>query len=185
MRSPSGQPPSRWISSRALFPPAVALQQFRLPASRPRGREDDGHELRGCDQDPRLRPDRDAAAQSFRRALKENRAKGEVTYHVIPPGEPVPSVMHSDGRTVPLQYGGENNENFEGFGGWALAAVDYARLLTEIRECQQQVAGELRPRTCAVWSRRGRCPASPASRSTGTAPGFPAPRATQTAGRTE
>ncbi|HEU4868934.1 MAG TPA: serine hydrolase domain-containing protein [Actinomycetota bacterium] len=63
--------------------------------------------------------------------LKENRNPGEVTYHLVPP-DVGPSVMHEDGRDVPLQYGFENNRNFAGFGGWALAAVDHARFLAEI-----------------------------------------------------
>ena len=61
--------------------------------------------------------------------------------------------MHSDGRKVPLQYGGENNDNFEGFGGWALAAVDYARFLTELRSPNNKLLdapGEDLP----VWTRK-------------------------------
>ncbi len=60
--------------------------------------------------------------------LARDRAPGEVTYHVIPP-ETRPSMMHRDRRDVPLQYGGENNANFDAFGGWIMSAPDYARVL--------------------------------------------------------
>jgi CubicO group peptidase (beta-lactamase class C family) len=60
--------------------------------------------------------------------LAGDRAPGEVTYQVIPP-ENRPSMMHSDRHNVPLQYGGENNANFDSFGGWIMSAPDYARVL--------------------------------------------------------
>lgn len=60
--------------------------------------------------------------------LAGDRAVGEVVYHVIPP-ETRPSLMHSDRRNIPIQYGGENNANFDSLGGWIMSAPDYARVL--------------------------------------------------------
>ena len=117
------------------------------------------------------------------RALKQHRAEGEVTYHVIPPVSE-PSVMHSDQRMVPKQYGSENNDNFEGFGGWALAAVDYARLLTEIRATNNKLLATP-AEDLAVWSRRGPVPGIAGVTVFGHGAGIPAPRATRTADRME
>ena len=63
--------------------------------------------------------------------LASDRAPGEVVYHVIPP-QTQPSVMHSDRRGVPAQYGAENNANFDSFGGWIMSAPDYARVLAAL-----------------------------------------------------
>lgn len=85
------------------------------------------------------------------RALKKDRAPGEVTFHYIPPVR-LPSMMHEDRRDLPVQYGGENYSNFAGFGGWSLAAVDYARFLAEIHREKNKLlvtpAEDL-----AVWGR--------------------------------
>ncbi len=62
------------------------------------------------------------------KAALEDRAPGEVEYHFVPPTT-VQSVVHKDRRLVPEQYGGENNANFDAFGGWLMAAPDYARVL--------------------------------------------------------
>jgi len=67
-----------------------------------------------------------------------NRAPGEVRYyHLIEnPGETTfhedlrPSVLEPSQAQVPVQYGGENQANFDSFGGWVMAAPDYAKVLS-------------------------------------------------------
>ena len=64
-------------------------------------------------------------------ALEKDRAPGETTYTVTPPVNS-PSMLSKDRPIVPIQYGGENNGNFDSFGGWLLAAPDYARALSAL-----------------------------------------------------
>lgn len=68
------------------------------------------------------------ARQSF--ALSGKRQPGEVKYHldveqkqksVFGPGD------------VPVQYGAENNDNFDAFGGWLMSSYDYVRLFAAYR----------------------------------------------------
>ena len=65
--------------------------------------------------------------------LVTQRWPGEVRYHDRS-GDTLDlrvawSVMKDDGGMVPLAYGGENYATFGAFGGWVVAAPDYAKLL--------------------------------------------------------
>ena len=59
--------------------------------------------------------------------LERSRAAGEVAYFPSNGGQR--EDLTGGGGQVPLQYGGENNMNFASFGGWVMAAPDYARVL--------------------------------------------------------
>ncbi|WP_224363906.1 beta-lactamase family protein [Hyalangium versicolor] len=59
--------------------------------------------------------------------LERSRAPGEVAY--FPSHEELKPDLTGGGGLVPIQYGGENNMNFASFGGWVMAAPDYARVL--------------------------------------------------------
>jgi CubicO group peptidase (beta-lactamase class C family) len=61
------------------------------------------------------------------RALLENRAKGEVRYYDSHERTAPALYPPQIGKTVPLQYGGENFEAFEAHGGWIASAVDLVR----------------------------------------------------------
>ncbi|MEO6611058.1 MAG: serine hydrolase [Chitinophagaceae bacterium] len=55
----------------------------------------------------------------------------EVHYHVIPAD--IRACMISTGN-CPVQYGGENNTNFDSFGGWILSPIDYVKLFASFRK---------------------------------------------------
>ncbi|MET0863463.1 MAG: serine hydrolase domain-containing protein [Nakamurella sp.] len=63
------------------------------------------------------------------RSLLSERAPGEVSYHDAA-GRRGPSRVHADRRQVDICYGYMNMTNQDAFGGWVLAAPDYARLLS-------------------------------------------------------
>lgn len=60
----------------------------------------------------------------------EERLPGEVKYHAHPPVSNPSTVVPN--QQAPLQYGGENYANFEGFGSWVISAPDYVRMLAGI-----------------------------------------------------
>lgn len=65
------------------------------------------------------------------RSTLADRRKGEVRYHVIPQTQ-LPCAISSG--TCAVQYGGENIENFDSFGGWLFSPVDYVKLFASFRK---------------------------------------------------
>ncbi|MFE0753747.1 serine hydrolase [Inquilinus sp. NPDC058860] len=61
---------------------------------------------------------------------KEERAKGEVFYHDAAE-RTGPSMLEPSQPMVEFPYGAENFRNYDSFGGWVLAAPDYARVLSQ------------------------------------------------------
>ena len=61
------------------------------------------------------------------RSVLAERSPGEVVYHDTQ--EYRESNVHSDRRLISLCYGHMNMQNQDAFGGWVLAAPDYARLI--------------------------------------------------------
>ena len=62
--------------------------------------------------------------------LQKDKTAKETTYTVIPAYSK--ECVTGPGN-CPIQYGGENNGNFDAFGGWAMSAVDYVKLLADYR----------------------------------------------------
>lgn len=67
------------------------------------------------------------------RPAAKDAAKGEVHYYDSDANgmdlRLRPTTLENDGHLVPLPYGGENLQNFDSFGGWVVAAPDYAKVL--------------------------------------------------------
>jgi CubicO group peptidase (beta-lactamase class C family) len=62
---------------------------------------------------------------------QSERHLNEVIYHVIPQQDMTCAIRPG---TCPAQYGGENNYNFDSFGGWIMAPVDYVKFLSAFRQ---------------------------------------------------
>lgn len=76
------------------------------------------------------------------RSLLEERLVDEAKYHQHPPVKK-PSAVHADRRDVPLQYGGENGLNKEGYGGWVMSAVDVLRVLVALQGSNPPITTDL------------------------------------------
>ena len=63
------------------------------------------------------------------RALPQLRARNEVAYHS---GLSLVTVMDNSGATVPLEYGGLNNDTMDSYGGWIASAPELMRWLTNL-----------------------------------------------------
>jgi len=61
---------------------------------------------------------------------QKNKVAKETIYTVIPAYNQPCVIGPGD---CPVQYGAENNANFDSFGGWAMAAVDYVKILSNYR----------------------------------------------------
>ncbi|MDQ3935588.1 MAG: beta-lactamase family protein [Actinomycetota bacterium] len=85
--------------------------------------------------------------------LERSRLPGEVAYYPDGGGWDADDLTGGGGK-LPIQYGGENNANFASFGGWAMAAPDYARLLAAYAGTAPPTT--ILPRNMLGWFRSGR-----------------------------
>ncbi len=63
------------------------------------------------------------------RALPQLRPSNEVAYYS---GRTLVTVMDNSGATVPLEYGGLNNDTMDSYGGWIASAPELMRWLTNL-----------------------------------------------------